>query len=52
MDLAGNMLVSPYALLDMGWPSSDLSMGSAGHGPGCTLAEPALSYAGHWLVWP
>jgi hypothetical protein len=52
LDLASNVLGSPYAVMDTGWPSFDLSMGSAGHGLGCTSALPALGSAYHWLVWP
>jgi hypothetical protein len=52
LDLAVNVLGSPYAVMDTGWPSFDLSMGSAGHGLGCTSALPALGSAYRWLVWP
>jgi hypothetical protein len=51
LDMDGNMLGFPYAVLDMGCPSFDLSMGSTGHGLGCTSALRALGYADHWLVW-
>jgi hypothetical protein len=41
------VLGSPYAVLDRGWTRLVLSMGSGGHGLGCTSAMRALGYAHH-----